>query len=84
MFSYIWKKIKSWSGWSAAGSIFLARLTALSGIVLAGLQGINWPSLMATDWSNVASSKAALISAGIAVAYGAVLEITRRHNATDL
>lgn len=84
MIKKIWDKLTHWSGWKAAGTIFLARLTSLAGLVLAGVQGIDWSRLASMDFSNAAANKQLLIGAGIMFLYGISLEVTRRRGATDL
>lgn len=79
----MWEKIKAWTGWSTAGSIFIARMETASGFLLAVLQGLDWSYLLAMDFSNGVNTPV-LIAAGILFAKGIVSEVTRRHNATDL
>lgn len=83
MFTYIWNKIKDWSGWSAAGSIFTMRLEAFAGFVTAALLGMNWDALMALDYTN-GFNYTVLAASGLVIAKAVLQEWVRRHNATDL
>jgi hypothetical protein len=78
-----WGKVKHWSGWSAAGTIFIARMETASGFLLAVLGGLDWSSLMALDFSNGINTPQ-MIGGGILVVKGIVTEMTRRNNAVDL
>lgn len=80
----MFKKIKEWSGWETAGSIFMRRLEVLSGVLIAGaatLTSFNWLPYFSTgtvDWKLIAPI------AGYLVVSGIVGEIVRRHKADDL
>lgn len=80
----MWNKIKQWSGWETAGSIFMRRMEVLFGILIAGAAGLtsfNWLPYFSTgtvDWKTIAPI------AGYLVAMGIVGEIVRRHKANDL
>ncbi len=83
MIKQTWKKIKEWSGWSAAGTIFMARiemfLSVISGVVL----GFDWSALLAMDFSN-GFNKPVLIACSLLALKALLFEIVRRHNAKDL
>lgn len=77
------KTISKWSGWAEAGSIFKSRMEMLSGIVMAGVASVAAFSFIpflteGVDWKIMAAIAAYLFVTG------AVGEIVRRHNATDL
>lgn len=79
----LWEKIKDWSGWSTAGSIFIARLEMAAGFVTAVFQGLDWDSLLNLDFSN-GINKPVVIGGGLLLAKGIISEWTRRHGAKDL
>lgn len=76
-----WAKYKS--GWSQAGSIFVARVEAFSGFLVGVLGGLDWPSLMALDFTN-GINKGTMIFGGLWFVKGIVSEVVRRNGATDL
>lgn len=80
-----WTQIKNWSGWSTAGTIFLARMEILIGFVLAVLASLDWTSLLALAANGEAPSPQTIYTTAIILtAKGIITEIVRRWNATDL
>ena len=84
MFKKLWNKIKDWSGWSTAGSIFLARLHAMSGFAIGVIGGLNWTPLLSLDLSSAIASKTFLAVGGVILLQGIFAEVVRRHNAQDI
>jgi hypothetical protein len=82
MLTKIWNKIKAWTGWSEAGSIFLSRLEAVFAIALGSIQGMDWTALMNLDFTN-GLNKPVLIVAGLIFAKAVIQEIVRRRNTKD-
>lgn len=75
----LWKKVKDWSGWSLAGTVFKARVEQITGLILAGMASLMAFDFMpylnqAVDWFHVA------IVAGYMFATGVVGEIVRKAN----
>jgi hypothetical protein len=79
----LWNKIKDWSGWSEAGSIFVARLEVVVGFLISVFEGLDWSYLMSMDFSQ-GINKQVLFVGLLIIVKGLISEITRRHNATDL
>lgn len=80
---YTWYEIKSWSGWETAGSIFIARMTAIGGFFSAVLAGMDWSFILNLDFTN-GLNEAVLIPSFLVFMHGLVSEITRRTGANDL
>lgn len=80
----IWQKIKDWSGWSTAGTIFKARLEMLGAVLTAGVTALASYSFLPFLTADAVN----LTTVGIVAAYvggSAMLTvIVRRWNAPDL
>lgn len=74
----MFEKIKDWSGWSTAGSIFIARMETLSGFLVGVVGGIDWSPLLAMDFTQPIANKALIVMGAVLVIKGLVSEITRR------
>lgn len=81
MFSKVWNKIKDWSGWSTAGSIFTMRLEMIAGFAIAVLGAIDWSPLLGLGFETGINWKATVAIGGIMVTKALVQEIVRRWNA---
>ena len=81
MLSNIWNKIRKW--FKDSEVIFLARALTLYGFILAVFTGIDWTSLMSIDFSN-GFDKKVLTASSFYIVQGIVIELARRHRATDL
>jgi hypothetical protein len=80
----MFKKIKDWSGWSEAGSIFIARMEVVSGFLTGVLGGIDWTPVMTLDFTQPIADKTLIILGLSLVFKGVISEMTRRRNAKDL
>lgn len=84
MLSKVWKKFKDWSGWSEAGSIVNARITAVLGFITAVIGALDWSPLLSLgidtgiNWVQVA------FVGGLMFVKGVLDEIVRRYRAVDL
>lgn len=79
MFGNIWQKIKTVIG--PVGSIIEARVTALIGLVTAGIGFMDWSPLTSLFGSGTAFNKTQIMAlGGIAFIKGIFSEITRRAN----
>lgn len=76
-----WEQLKNWSGWSVAGSIFMARMEAFSGFLIAVFGGLDWGPIISLDFTTPIKSTA-LLSLGVAMGLKSVIaEVVRRANA---
>lgn len=82
MIEYIksaWDKVKTFFKHST--TLVYARLNVLLGLIIAGVQGVDWVSLYTAitslDWSKL---KASTISAAVLIFNGVVTEILRRRS----
>lgn len=75
--SNIWEKLKDWSGWNTAGSIFIARMEVLTGFLTTVIAGLDYNALLALDFTK-GFTKEVLIPAGLLVFKGFISEWTRR------
>lgn len=82
-FKATWQKIKDWSGWSSAGTIFISRMEVLAGFLAAALLGVDWNSIISMDFSH-GFTPGILITGGVLILKGFLSEATRRHNAPEL
>ncbi len=74
----LWDETKSW--FHNRESIFIARVTAFGGFLVAALEGMDWSALLSLDFSNVVhNSQALIVGAGIFL-HGVISEIARRRN----
>lgn len=73
-----WDRAKAF--FKRSETIFLARAESLLGLVIAGVEGIDWASITAMDFSNAASSKQALLAGLGMFIHGLVIEAGRRRN----
>jgi len=80
----MFQRIKDWSGWSTAGSIFIARMETLSGFLVGVVGGIDWSPLLALDFTQPIANKTLIVMGSVLVIKGLVSEMTRRNNATDI
>jgi hypothetical protein len=79
MFKTIWEKIKASLG--PVGSIIEARVTALSGLAIAGVGFMDWAPLTSLFGTGTAFNKTQVMALGaIAFVKGIFSEITRRAN----
>lgn len=83
MLNSIWNKIKDWFHHSE--TIFLARLEAFIGFILAVGVSLDWTQLMSLDFSNgIFNSKQVMFIGILMLAKGIITELARRRGATDL
>jgi hypothetical protein len=79
MFETIWTKIKSAAG--PVGSIIEARVTALAGLVTAGIGFMDWSPLTSLFGTGTVFNQTQVMAlGGIAFVKGIFSEITRRAN----
>lgn len=84
LLSKTWDKIKSWSGWKKAGSIFMARMTALFGFATAVVGSMDWSPLWSLFTTGTEFTSRQLIFLGIGIVGGAVTaEIVRSRGTKD-
>jgi len=83
-FKATWQKIKDWSGWSSAGTIFFSRMEGVLAFVGAAVAGIDWNALLALDFTQGFKNPALWVGAAVIVLRSVAYEWTRRHNATDI
>lgn len=78
------RHIKNWSGWSTAGSIFLARMEAVFWFLIGCAAFVDWNSLINASM-DPGFTRNTMLSVAVPMAIKAVIaEITRRHGARDL
>ncbi len=73
-----WDGIKAW--FHRSESVFMARMTAFGGFMVAALEGMDWPSLMNLDFSHIVQNTQALIAGGFIFLHGVISELARRRN----
>lgn len=74
-----WDQAKSF--FKRSETIFLARMESLGGLLIAGIEGIDWTAITAFDFSDAAASKTALMTGLGMFIHGLVIEAGRRRNA---
>lgn len=82
MFKTMWNKIKDWSGWSHAGSIFMMRMEAFLSLLAAAFAGLDYNALMALDFSKGFNTPV-LAGSGILFFKAVVMEKVRRSGSSD-
>lgn len=82
MFGNLWQKLKDWTGWSEAGSIFLYRLEAITSFIAAVAIGMDWTALMAMDFSK-GLNKSVLIPCALLFGKALLSEYVRRSGSKD-
>ncbi len=77
----LWEDTKAW--FHNMESIFIARITAFGGFLVAALEGMDWTALLNLDFTNIVhNSQAFFVGLGI-FAHGVISEIARRRNAPE-
>lgn len=74
-----WDNLKSF--FKRSETIFLARIESLLGLLVAGVEGIDWSAITQMDFTNAAGSRTALITGATMFMHGLVIEVGRRRNA---
>jgi hypothetical protein len=72
----IWDKLKAF--FARSETIFLARLESLTGLAIAGVNGIDWTAITSMDFTNAEASRTALITGLGMFVHGLVMEAARR------
>lgn len=79
-----WLKIKNWSGWSKAGSIFMARMAAIAGMITSIVGAMDWSPLWNLFTTGTDFTQKQLIFMGIGIIGGAITaELVRSHGTKD-